>query len=279
MEVRKAYLDDFAQVYPLLADHDPKLGREVWRRLFAPPWPAPLEHCGYMLLDGPRCVGFMGTIFAKRRLEGQEYNCCNISSWVVLEGYRNWSLSLLFPVLKLRDWIITNLTPNSNVCQILQNLGFQQLDRGFKLFLPLFQKRSQKCRILQGPADVAAYLDPVEHQIFTDHSSLDCLQLLVLGPAGSSYLVATRLVKKKVPLARLDYIGNPNILQGNLGNVVNFLALRWRVAAVMVDDRFLPGDCRRALSFRFKQPRLYKGLLHNRRLLDNLYSELVMLRI
>jgi hypothetical protein len=83
-----------------------------------------------------------------------------------------------------------------------------------------------------------------------------------------------------VPLARLEYIGNHKILQENFGNVVNALASQWRVTAVMVDDRLLPaGDYRRAFSCRFKEPRLYKGFNGDRQLLDNLYSELVILGI
>jgi hypothetical protein len=280
VEVRKAYADDFERVYPLLQAHDPRLSRDIWRRLFQRPWPAPLDHYGYLLLAGSQCVGFLGAIFSRRRLGGQEYDCCNISTWVVREDFRNQSLSLMFPLLKLKDWVITNLTPSREVCRILKHFGFKELDAGFKIFPPFIQKRSRDCRVSLEPRDLVAHLTPKELQILDDQLPLACRHLLLESPRGYCYLIASRIVKKKVPLARLDYIGNHQILSDNLGNVVNALAIRLRVTAVIIDDRLLPsGDYWRAFSWRFKEPRLYKGFNGDRQLLDNLYSELVILGI
>jgi hypothetical protein len=280
MEIRMAYPEDFNLIYPLLDRHDHRIPREIWQNLFKRPWQAALDHYGYMLLDNSKCVGFIGTIFSQRRLGGMEYNCCNISSWVVREDCRRRSLSLLFPILKLKDWLITNLTPNWTVYKILRKMGFQDLDTGFKIFLPFVQKRSRNCRILTHKTEIFPHLSPSEAQILNDHLYFNCLSLLLLVPDGSCFLLATRLDKKKVPLARLDYIGNAKILQENLGNVVDLIAYRWRVVAVISDERFLtPNASRWLLSYRLKQPRLYRGLRHDRQLLDNLYSELVMLGI
>lgn len=90
----------------------------------------------------------------------------------------------------------------------------------------------------------------------------------------------TKVVKKGVPLARIDYLSQPEIFLEHLGTVVNFIGIRWRVLAVMVDESLLANSAdQRAFSYRLKQPRLYKGPGPDRHLLDNLYSELVMLGI
>jgi len=275
-----AYPDDFDRIYPLLAAHDSGIPRKVWRRLLERPWPAPFDHNGYLLMDRSRCVGFIGAIFSRRRIGGQDYNCCNISSWMVKQEYRSHSLSLLFPLLQLKDWVISNLTPSREVYHILTNLGFRRLETKLKLFLPFIQKRSPDCEILAEPADISPHLSGDQQEILSDHLPFDCLHLLVRSPQASCYLVVTKVVKKGVPLARIDYLSQPEIFLEHLGTVVNFIGIRWRVLAVMVDERLLANSAdQRAFSYRLKQPRLYKGPGPDRHLLDNLYSELVMLGI
>ena len=87
--VRKAVPGDFNKTYPLLEKfNNASLKREDWEQLFVNPWKSLEEYCGYILVEAGRVVGYLGALFSVRRIQGQEYKFCNVTSWIVEREYR-----------------------------------------------------------------------------------------------------------------------------------------------------------------------------------------------
>src|SRR5262245_1225611 len=89
----------FEDILRLLAGCEaPRMSKEDWRRmLFEYAWPAEGEDRGYGLFDGAKPVGFIGTLFSDREIEGRRERFCNLSSWIVSKSHRGRSLELLLP--------------------------------------------------------------------------------------------------------------------------------------------------------------------------------------
>ena len=102
--------------------------------LFSAPWSDNPQR-GFALYADGKAVGFIGTIFSKRRIAGRVEPVCSLSSWIMLPDYRSEVLKLLMPILKLRDHNILNPTPSPVAYGIFSQLGFVPLESE-RLILP-----------------------------------------------------------------------------------------------------------------------------------------------
>ncbi|MGH7730899.1 MAG: hypothetical protein ACRENJ_06560, partial [Candidatus Eiseniibacteriota bacterium] len=129
-EVRPAGPEMFEKVYPLLQEFPQQnLSKDTWRRmLFDPPWPVEEPHRGYVLVDRGAIVGFIGTMFSRRQVRGVSVRFCNLSSWIVEETHRAFSLELLRPILALKNYTIVSPSPNAVAHPIYVRLGFDVLE-------------------------------------------------------------------------------------------------------------------------------------------------------
>jgi len=129
----------FDAIYPLLQEFPGQsLSRELWRRmLFDQPWPVSESQRGYALFEGDTPVGFYGTMFSHRTVNGRPVRFCNLSSWIVKESHRAESLQILRPILALEDYVLVNPSPNAPVMPIFRRFGFEVLDDTQWLIAPL----------------------------------------------------------------------------------------------------------------------------------------------
>ena len=65
---------------------------------------------GYALKTQKKIVGFVGTLFSKRKINNKNYVFCNIHTWIVNKTHRI-SSHLLFSPLKKKKCVITVLSP------------------------------------------------------------------------------------------------------------------------------------------------------------------------
>src|SRR5207245_9937820 len=100
------------------------------------PW-SDSPYRGYAIYADGKAVGFLGTIFSARPLAGRMERVCSLSSWIVLKEYRHASLSLVTPILNLRDCTILNPTPSPVACALFSQLAFKPLESQPRVVPPL----------------------------------------------------------------------------------------------------------------------------------------------
>ena len=282
VQVQKAYAQDFDQVYTsLLAAHDPRIGKEDWRQLFIKHWEVPEDYHGYMLLDNGEVVGFLGTIFSARKIRNQEYRFCNLTSWIVRPEHRQRSLFLLFPLLKLRDYTFTNLSAREHVAAIHRELGFTEIGSQAQILLPLsgfsFQGKS-RCQLIFDYDKIRDILKNGEKDIFNDHLKFKCRHILIVSENDYCYLVASRLVKKMVPILYIHYIGNLEIFSKMINKVALKMLCHFQSLGLLLEDRLVEGvNLRGAIKYNLPQHKLFKSPFLEAKDIDNLYSERILL--
>jgi hypothetical protein len=196
-EVRPVPPEMFAEIYPLLQEFPgQKLSRELWRRmLFDPPWPVEEPQRGYALIDGSRVVGFMGAMFSRRWVQGQQIRFCNLSSWIVKPTHRALSLELLRPVLALKDYTVVSPSPNAVAHPIYVRLGFTVLEDAQWLMTPLAGTgnliTAMGASVVTDPDRMRAELDAAGREIQEHLRGTVASQALVLGRGGRCHVVAT----------------------------------------------------------------------------------------
>jgi hypothetical protein len=278
----------FDDVFPLLVGFgDRRMSKEDWRRtLFQYAWPAPGDDRGYGLFDRDKLVGFIGTLFSEREIDGRTERFCNLSSWIVSKSYRARSLELLVPIFRLTSHTIVASTPSPFTIRVFTRFGFQVLDDDVRLLLPLATPRElgglRGAPVTTDPDQVRAALAGEELRCFDDHRSSIGAHVLLRRGGRRCWATATAMHFKRCRFALLNHIGDPELFWECLPLAKWGFLRALGTPALAVDSRFAAGrPAPFAVSWRLSCPRLYRpahGDL-DRTKVDGLYSELVGLRM
>ena len=280
---RKAFPEDFDKTYPLFEKfNNVGLKKRDWEQLFLNPWKSRERHCGYILLEDNKVVGYLGTLFSERIIQSQENKFCNVTSWIVEKEFRNQSFLLLLPLLTLKGYTTTIFSPNNATYIASKKLGFKDLETHIRLIFPFTVMRRffNNCSIFEDNELLSNILDQQHLKIHYDHLSFSCRQLFIKTKYGSFYLVATRVVKKKIPVAYIHFISDLSIFLKSIENIKLKVCVRLKVFLMLVDERFMRGS-KVAFSKKIKlsQPKVFKSDSLKKDEIDSLYSELIVLNL
>jgi hypothetical protein len=291
IKIQKATLDHFDAVYPLIENlNDLHNTKEDWYNIFIDNFHSRESYVGYVLLDNETVVGFLGLIFSKRKFHNHEINFCNIGNWIVSKEYRNKSINLLFPVLKLEDYVLTNFTASPTVCKIFKTLKFKELGNDFYIIPPIpslgsFLFFKKEVNIIYAD-QVKKHLSKDELRIFNDHSNPDfnCKHILFKDEGGTCYIIAKTAYRNRLPFLHIHYISHANNFSRHIGWFKMLAPFKFNVVSIIIDKRFLSGEkLRHIVPYKLQSPRFYKSNIKNYSLdlnvIDHLYSEFVVLHI
>jgi len=283
ISVQKLDTSSFDKVYPLLREHDPSLTEHTWKSLFNYQWSREEEYCGYGLFDDQEVVGFIGLLFTKRVIANKFQNFCNLTTWVVKEQYRDRSLSLMLPILRLKNHTITDLSASDGVIRISKRLGFQELDARVTVLFPSGILGSsllfKNLQITQNQDIISKTLKDNDLQVFQDHLPYPhCGHLLAYNSSGYCYVIYTVVKNHKLSHCYIQYISNPELFSKYSLVIRAKIAKGGHTPIVVVDSRIVR---ELKLPFSYELPlqltKLYKSNNLRAEQIDNLYSELVLL--
>jgi len=281
---RKATERDFDSVYALLKGLNPIISKERWQSIFLNNWRSEEDHVGYLLEDEGRAVGFLGYLFSKRTINGRSEKFCNMTSWHVEEKYRSNSLMLLYPLLNMPGYTVTNFTAASgDLRRVLKRLGLQVLDdRSVVIYPALVWNRTsgQDAELVFDKSELEARLSGKELEVFRDHSAFDCMHVLIRSDREDCYVILAETSRRGLPILSIQYISDADAFVRCINSVL--LRLLWKCGRLFlqVDKRMLKGrfipNCKITNS---GCERLYRSATVSKEDVDNLYSELFLLGI
>jgi len=277
---------DTAEICDLL-EHGFGIAADDWRPLYTTNWLADNPTRGFVLTDGGRIVGHVGTIYSQREINGKTGIVCNFSSYYVAPAYRRRGLALTLVAAAVRDESVTytSHTPALPTQRHLKSLGFAILDQCV-LLLPLGLNAETLWRsrvdIDVNDRTVRASLGQAERRIYDDHASYDCLQMTARDAGGTAYLLVKRRLRRgaRNPVRRrvsqILYCSAPDVLARNLERIK--LAIMWqqKTFGIAMNERLFPKAPRAIREEAIAQYRS-PGFTPNE--LDLLYSEFVLLDI
>ncbi|MBI3793124.1 MAG: hypothetical protein HY280_00150 [Nitrospinae bacterium] len=285
--VKKATLDDFEDVYRFLSSiKGAAVEKERMRRIFSNVWRTDEGYCGNILLDENKVVGFFGMLFSRREIGGAVLKVCNLNTWFVDERYRGDSLKLVTPILKLKDYLMTDMTASKKVSFIFEKLGFKALESAWALMppVPTFSTLTAVLRYKYsfGAEKAAEILRGAELKILEDHRDFGCGHLVISDKENHCHVIFNRSWKKKrIPLVSVYYVSNPELFLKALGYVRLVLPIVAGAIGTVVDKRLLKGHSGPLIFYKAMPTppnRQYKSPVElEPELVDNLYSELVLL--
>ncbi len=235
--VRPATPADTAEVCDLL-EHGfvgSGISADGWHPLCTTNW-LPDYPRGFVVTDGGRIVGHVGTIYVQREINGKTGIVCNFSGFYIAPAYRGLGLAAMLRAVVVRDERITytSLTPTPVAQRVLKAMGFAILERHLLLFPPgLNAETLWRSRISIDVNDrtVRASLGQAERRIYDDHAPYDCLHMTARDAGGTAYLVVKRRLRRVrwsagIPVSQILYCSAPHVLARNLERIK--LAIMWQ---------------------------------------------------
>jgi len=287
--VRPTTPADTAEICDLL-EHGFGIAADSWRPLCTTNW-LPDYPRGFVVTDGGRIVGHVGTIYVEREINGKTGIVCNHSGFYVAPAYRGHGLGATLSAAASGDERITytSLTPAPVTQRVLEAAGWATLDRHMLLFPPglnaetLWQSRVD---VDVNDRTVRASLGQAERRIYDDHAPYDCLHMTARDAGGTAYLVVKRRVVKRrlrrvawsarIPFSQILYCSAPDVLARNLERIK--LAIMWqqKTLGIAMNERLFPKAPR---AIRREDIAQYRSAVFTPNELDLLYSEFVLLDI
>lgn len=277
--IRKATPEDFDYIYPLFSGfQEPRPSKEEFQQLFVPRWDSDETYVGFILEENSLAVGYLGTLFSIREINGRKEKFCNLCTWTVKDEYRSEGLPLLFRVLRMKDVTVTNFTGN-RVAPILTKFGFKPIDETLKILLPV-PIRGDGCELIFDTSRIALYLDTHDRLIFEDHREFKYPFVLLKAKTGVSLLSFKKVNRKRLPVLEAHYLSGRDVFLKHIRHVLLSLCLHTGAVGLMVGDHFL-GDASIPFSMTIsqRQLRLFRSTTVSIEEMDTMYSELQILNL
>jgi len=284
IRVEKIDCANFNGIDDILTDIWGAGSEEKGRKIFEYQWGRDETHCGLILRDGDKTVGFLGMIFSRRRINARIEKFCNLTSWYVHKDYRSRAISMILSLHGMKDYTITDLTPAKNVYKIQNKLGFKDLDAEGRLLLPfgrrLFQPKYSPTNLSHDLAAIEKKLEGQNLKIFNDHKQYKCFHFLLTGKDRFCYIIYTKLRRKRIPYAHLHYISDPDLFALAYRNIRKSILSHAKAYFLLIDSRLVKNKkLPVSICLPYRAPKQYMSSTLKPEQIDNLYSELVMLNL
>jgi len=239
-------------------------------------WTPKPPNYGFVLRDDRRVVGGIGAYYADRLIRGELTRFCNITSWCVLDNYRQQSLRLALAIIQQPGFHFTDFSPTKVVAASLQFLKFRPLDERQLVILNL-PRLSCGVRVLRRPIDIQSALTGDALREYGDHVRFPWLMQLAIGnDDGWCHVIYKRRTYKRMPSAQILHVSDAKLFERHLDPLCAYLLMRG-VATTHVEYRTLNRKPRNSkIRNGFQKKMILSPTLKDEDI-DYLYSESVAL--
>jgi hypothetical protein len=250
---------------------------EAWASGLASQWAAAPPNYGFVLRDAGAIVGGIGAYYADRVVQGRAERFCNITSWCVLDAYRQQSMRLAMALIAQPGYHFTDFSPTKVVGNTLKFFKFKELDARVAVILNLPGLAPAGVQLLHRLESIRTVLPPDALKIVDAHAAFPWLQQVVVGlPGRWCHVIFKPRVFKGLPAATVLHVSDGDLFHQYFGRLSRHLLLRGFVST-HVECRALrrvpkPFAVRTGFN-----PKLYLSPTLNDADIDYLYSETMAL--
>ncbi len=211
---REITTSDVDAVADLLARGFAERSREYWigglRRQFARDVPEGFPRLGYMLDNAEKPVGVLLVIYTARDHDGGISIRCNLSSWYVEPGFRNYATMLSTVAQRHKHVTYVNISPAHWTWRTIEAQGFRAYCSGLFFSFPALSRAAKGMRVevVHHDARTIDGLSEANVALLARHAAYGCLSLVCSAADGACspfILQPLRVRRIKVPAMQLIY--------------------------------------------------------------------------
>ena len=161
-------------------------------------------------------VGFIATIYSKRKIGDKNYLCCNLAHFYIEKKFRMFAYYFFLYLLERDKIIIYSHTPKDSIMNIYRKLNFEiqvmkyTVSLGFNLN-SFFSKDFKRFKIISDKENIKNLLDSNNKKIYEDHEKYNCIHFVIIDKKEilePCYFVIKKKRKFQVQLIDILYISN-----------------------------------------------------------------------
>ena len=190
---------------------------------------------GYVLIHKANIVGFLGTLFSKRKVNNKKYIYSTIHTWVVDKNNRIASHLLFKKIIKKRC-VIKVLSSLPNLDSNFIRMGFRILKMKYRIvFLKkiLHYSSENNIKIEKNLLKWKKNLNSNDWKICQDHHNPRFLKFIIYDDRNKTNfsLIVSNIVRKKKYFNVLNilYSSNPKLIKNNWSFVKRIIAKNYRI--------------------------------------------------
>jgi len=167
--------------------------RDYWmqglRRQAARTVPQGYPRFGYMLDNDGMPVGVLLLLYTFRDEGGEPSIYCNLSSWYVEPGFRNYATLLTKIAQRHKEVTYLNISPATWTWPIIEAQGFSPYCSGLFFSIPLLSRGKSGMTVEAVAPDTTAIegLPDAEVELLTRHARYGCLSLVCRAPGKGPF--------------------------------------------------------------------------------------------
>lgn len=212
---------------------------EQWEAGLRISWNISRPNYGFVLRDNGQIVGGIGAYYMNRVIKGRIEKICNITSWCVLDAYRQQSMRLVMSVINQSGYHFTDFSPTKVVGETLRFLKFRPLDERQVVILNLPYTLFSSIKVLDKAADIGQALQGDALQIYRDHADFPWLSHVLIGKRGAwCHVIFKRQVYKRLPAVVVYYLSDKKLFDRYLHRFSAYLLLHGYLTT-HIECRFL----------------------------------------
>jgi len=250
---------------------------EKWASELSINWNEDRPNYGFVLRDTGEIVGGIGAFYKTRTIHGKAEKFCNITSWCVLDKYRQHSMRLAMSIINQPGYHFTDFTPTKVVSATLQFFKFEPLDERVAVILNLPWHLFDRQKVLNRTKDIEQILTGHALQIYQDHVIFPWLEHLLVGEKGQyCHIIFKRTQFKGLPAVMILYLSDSKIYEKYFKYVSSYF-VKYGFLSTHIEYRLLnqlPWPAKVRSGFNAK---LYLSKSLPPQDIDYLYSELMAL--
>jgi GNAT superfamily N-acetyltransferase len=278
--VRPAVAADIDAVCRLLHEQmNRRLVIERWRRLMTYPWLEPKPDFGRVAEVDGKVVGFVGSVYADRQINGRRERVVSMSSWYLDKAYRGRGLGfeLMRSATEDERFTYTMLTVSPRNLAMLPGLGYRILDHDRRVWVAEGSPQDW-LHVEQDPTRIEARVDANQQRMLEDHRAQP-IRPILLSAHGRSCLAIFSVKRKGADITYFDvlHLSDPHFFADHAQAIANALLPRDGEARLAADTRLLHGREDIGQVQPMPVARYYKSMSLSPAEVDNMYSELLLL--
>lgn len=204
---------------------------ESWVSGLQNQWAVQPPNYGFVLRDGGAIVGGIGAYYADRVVHGRTERFCNITSWCVLDAYRQQSMRLAMAVIGQPGYHFTDFSPTKVVGSTLKFFKFKELDARVAVILNLPGGLLGGVQLLHRLEDMRTVLAKDAMAMVDTHAAFPWLKQVLVGTPGHwCHVIYKRRVFKGLPAATVLHVSDGELFYQYFGRLSGHLLCRGMVS-------------------------------------------------
>jgi hypothetical protein len=239
---REIEIADLDAIADLLARGFARRSRDYWTRGFrhqaARDVPPGFPRFGYMLDHDGTPVGVLLLIYAARDTGEKISIRCNLSSWYVEPGFRNYAPMLSTVAQRHKHVTYINISAAPWTWRTVEAQGFRAYCDGLFFSFPALSRpaKGMRVEVVQHDARTIDGLSEVDVALLARHAAYGCLSLVCRAADGGCspfILQPLRMRRIEVPAMQLIYFADMADYVACAGAIGRFLLRRGRISVAL----------------------------------------------